>query len=226
MNVPEQSLRLISGGIADYPTTLDKGRRADLLRGFGFEPERPVIWGCGTIGEIKGTDLFYDVCLRLHDLGLTDLQAVWAGKPDQAFTHWPAGFLKEHPANRRTAFAGHREKPYLLMRPGDLFLLTSRADSFPLVALEAAERGLPIIAFKDSGGMAEVVVQGAGLLAERENTRHMAALTADLLRSPERLMAMGEQAQRIVLENYTQDRLGEKYVRLFGEVRGKATERD
>ena len=219
MGVTEKAITVIHGGITDFATSLDIERREALLRNTNTRRGTPVLWGCGTLGRVKGADLFYDVCIHLYDLGVTDFQAVWAGTPDDTLREWMNRPKGKHPAQQRISFAGYVPKPYLLMRPGDLFLLTSREDPFPLVALEAAERGLPILAFKGGGGMADVVTQGAGLLAEREDARHMARLAADLLRAPQAVSTMGQKARQIVVENFTLDQLGQKYVRLFEEIR-------
>ncbi len=219
MGVAEKSITVIHGGITDVATQLDTKRRETLLRNANTGQAPPVLWGCGTLGRTKDTDLFYDACVHLYELGVTDFQAVWAGPPDDTLKEWINRPKGKHPAQERISFAGYIPKPHLLMRPGDLFLLTSREDSFPQVALEAAERGLPILAFKGGGGMADVVIQGAGLLAEHEDARHMARLAADLLRAPQVLSSMGQKARQIVVENFTLDQLGQKYVRLFEEIR-------
>lgn len=44
-----------------------------------------------------------------------------------------------------------------------LFLLLSKEDSFPLACIEAASYGLPIIAFEKSGGVVNLINNGAGV---------------------------------------------------------------
>src|SRR5205814_4023764 len=63
-------------------------------------------------------------------------------------------------------------RPYL--RAGDVFLLSSREDPFPLVALEAAQCGLPILCFADSGGMQEFVEGDAGYVVPAADVEAMA----------------------------------------------------
>jgi glycosyltransferase involved in cell wall biosynthesis len=48
------------------------------------------------------------------------------------------------------------------MASANIFVLTSREDPFPLVCLEAASLGKPIICFDQSGGMPEFVSNGCG----------------------------------------------------------------
>lgn len=46
----------------------------------------------------------------------------------------------------------------------DLFLSLSREDSYPLVCIEAAASGLPVIAFDKSGGVSDFLSLGGGIL--------------------------------------------------------------
>lgn len=220
LGAPAESIRIISGGITDYPTTLDESRRTQLLSSLKAKPGAPVLWGCGTPSSRKGIDLFCDVVFRLQDAGISNFQAIWVGEANEESFACLAEIQKAHPVRHQSvAYPGRVMKPYLLMKPGDLFLLTSREDPFPLVALEAAERGLPIIAFKDSGGMVDVVARGAGVLVEYEDSRRMAEVVAALLRSPDEIKNTGERARSIVLENYTLERLGKQFIELFEEMR-------
>ena len=219
-----EQISIIQGGIEQYPTELDAARRANLLQSLGFRLDIPVLWGCGTLGITKGADLFYDACLKLHLSGITDFQAIWVGKPDGTVPGWEAHHMALRGKNL-IATPGYIETPYLLMKPGDIFLLTSREDPFPLVALEAAERGVPIVAFEGSGGMDDVIAQGAGVFAKYGDTQHMAEQVTKLLGNPHAAISIGQKGRQIVLENYTLDILGKKYVQLFESMTGENSKR-
>ncbi len=54
-------------------------------------------------------------------------------------------------------FHGFRSNPYNYLVNADLFVLPSRFEGFPNVLLEAGSLGIPLVAFNNPGGMAEII---------------------------------------------------------------------
>jgi hypothetical protein len=81
---------------------------------------------------------------------------------------------------------------------GDIFLLSSREDPFPLVALEAADAGLPIICFENAGGMPRFVKDDAGIVVPFENVVAAAAAVLSLALDHEKRLSFGRNAQERV----------------------------
>ena len=215
MGVAPERISCLPGVIADYPTPPVGEERIQLEQRLGIDTSVPILWGVGSASHRKGADLFYNTCLHLYDLGITNFQAVWAGHSDSSLDGWsPAA----HPAQSKVHFIGEVNKPYQLMKPGDIFVLSSREDPFPLVSLEAAERGLPIVAFAQSGGSVDLVNAGAGILAEKENPTDMAVKLATLLSDKSALLAMGQRAHDLVMETYTIERVGPQWVELLSQL--------
>lgn len=79
-------------------------------------------------------------------------------------------------------WAGIHRNPRELMENGAMFISTSREDPFPLVCLEAAERGLPIICFDErAGSMHQFVEDDAGIVVEHLNVDALANAVRTLL---------------------------------------------
>lgn len=76
--------------------------------------------------------------------------------------------------------------------PGfDIFILTSRAEGVPTVALEAMACGVPVVSTK-VGGIAEIVEDGkTGVLVLDPTPQGIAASLRDLIRTPDRRRQMG-----------------------------------
>lgn len=90
----------------------------------------------------------------------------------------------------------------------DLFLLTAREDAFPLVCVEAAAAGLPIVTF-DNGGAAELV--GAAACGEVIPFPDVDALGRSLAgfgRDPARRRRAGEAGARFAHEHLLVDQAG------------------
>jgi len=76
---------------------------------------------------------------------------------------WEA-YIEKHELKDKISFLGESENPRELFTAGDIFYLSSREDPFPLVCLEAAECGLPVVCFKDGGGMPGFIEDDAGFI--------------------------------------------------------------
>jgi O-antigen biosynthesis protein len=84
----------------------------------------------------------------------------------------------------------------------DIFLMTSREDPFPSVVLDAMAVGIPVVGFQDAGGFADLLAQGAGLLAPYEDRAAMADAVMSLIRQPAQARVMGETGQRIIYDQF------------------------
>ncbi|MEP6945849.1 MAG: glycosyltransferase family 4 protein [Acidobacteriota bacterium] len=135
-----------------------------------------VIGACGTIEYRKGTDLFVRLADRLRSH--TDFHFIWVGRSngeqDPLFAEVAEMIERLQLGDRLTILkaAGSSER-YLAAI--DLFVLTSREDPFPLVCLDAANLGKPVICFAGAGGMAEFVGNDAGAVVPFGNVDDMAA---------------------------------------------------
>jgi glycosyltransferase involved in cell wall biosynthesis len=147
--------------------------RAALRGVLGLPQHGLLVVGCGTIYGRKGTDLFVDTAIRCRELGIGDATFIWVGGQ-----HWDTdaesaplgpwrdimGRISGRGMSDSIRFVGARSNAREYMAAADLFLLPSREDPFPLVCLEAAQCGTPIVCFDGAGGMPEFVSSDAGVV--------------------------------------------------------------
>lgn len=96
----------------------------------------------------------------------------------------------------RITFLPHQDEPLAWIEAADIFLLPAREDAFPLVCVEAAAIGRPIVTF-DNGGAAELsAAAGAGVVVPFPDTRALGAALVALARDPLRRSALGDAARR------------------------------
>jgi glycosyltransferase involved in cell wall biosynthesis len=84
----------------------------------------------------------------------------------------------------------------------DVFVLPSREDPFPLVCLEAAATGLPVVAFREAGGMASFIEDDAGLVVEEIGGGSLAAAIRRLELDPELRSRLGHRGAAKVRERH------------------------
>lgn len=156
-----------------------------------------VVGGSGTTDWRKSPDLFIQLARDVKAaLKETEVHFVWVGGDASG----PEFGMLWHDVRRLKLedcvhFTGHRENPRDYFAAFDLFALTSREDPYPLVVLEAAALGLPILGFEQSGGIGEFIENDAGFLAPYLDTKAMAKHAVELLTNENLRRALGARAR-------------------------------
>lgn len=77
---------------------------------------------------------------------------------------------KKYGIDRKIQWLGYRENPFDEIEEATCLLLTSRYEGFPLVLVEAIERGIPVLSSNCESGPDDIVINGVnGYLYESEN---------------------------------------------------------
>lgn len=125
-----------------------------------------IVGSCGTLGWRKGTDVFLQLAYQIKNK-YPDIYFLWVenhkSEPENSQINYDIKHLK---LDGRVIFTGEGENPHPYFSAMDIFVLTSREDPFPLVCLEAAQFAIPIICFKNAGGMPEFVEDDAGAVVD------------------------------------------------------------
>jgi glycosyltransferase involved in cell wall biosynthesis len=98
----------------------------------------------------------------------------------------------------RMRFVEHKKDPLDYFAAIDVFAMISREDPYPLVCLEAASLGKPIICFAEAGGMPEFVEDDCGYIVPYLDLDAFAERIIELHAHPERLRSFGDNADRKV----------------------------
>jgi hypothetical protein len=181
---------------------------AELRKKFNLPEEAWIVTGCGTFDLRKAPDLFVQVAARLkRELGPDrPVSFLWIGSQASRDT-----LLLVREDVRKLGlvhdiqFIDELPSPQGLIAISDLFCLTSREDPFPLVMLEAAALGKPVLGFDGSGGVAEFCAAGGCLTVPYLDVAAMALLARDLLLNPERRTEIGHRAAGVVRDRFVID---------------------
>jgi N-acetyl-alpha-D-glucosaminyl L-malate synthase BshA len=104
--------------------------------------------------------------------------------------------LQHHNVERDVRYWGLQNEVGSILAQADLLLMTSRAESFCLAALEALACGLPVLA-TGVGGLPELVLDGAtGYLFPADEPEQAVRLAVDLLSKPDQHQQMRRAALR------------------------------
>ena len=165
----------------------------------GLNPDAKVVLGCGTTDWRKGPDLFVQVAEAACLNNPGEIEFLWVGGETRE------GEIEELEQLARSKGVGERIRfirevltPFPFMLAADVFLLPSREDPFPLVCLEAADCGVPIICFAEAGGMPHFVGSTCGTVVPYLDVRAMADELNSFLRDEEKTRRRGEAAREKV----------------------------
>jgi glycosyltransferase involved in cell wall biosynthesis len=160
-----------------------------------------IVGGCGVIGWRKGTDLFVQLARNVIEKTNKPVCFIWVGGYAQdnnyRYFEYDASVAKISQAIKFTGFV-KEHLPYFACF--DIFVLTSREDPFPLVALDAASLKKPIVCFDQSGGITEFVKDGAGIISPYLDLSHMTDAVLSLLRDRSYRQSLGRNAGAKVRE--------------------------
>jgi glycosyltransferase involved in cell wall biosynthesis len=100
----------------------------------------------------------------------------------------------------------------------DVFVLPSRWEGLPRVVQEAMGRALPVVA-TDVPGTLELIEDGKdGLVVPCEDSTALAQALVDLLRQPQRGIALGRQGRHKMETKYTVKLMADRYAKLYTDL--------
>jgi glycosyltransferase involved in cell wall biosynthesis len=157
-----EKLSVLPQGKCIVPT-YNKEDRAVLPLAKSNEVIRVI--GAGTITYRKGVDLFIE-CARAIRNGISHkrLEFIWIGKNvDSALGTDYFQYLNDQ-VNRSGLkscfnFIGEADSYEEILSTADIFLMTSRLDPLPNVAIDAFAKSLPVFFFRDASGLSSLILK-------------------------------------------------------------------
>jgi glycosyltransferase involved in cell wall biosynthesis len=162
-------MHILPQGRSDLPPArelLSEGSASmDLVQ--TFRPpdagEAFVVMGCGSVHIRKGVDLFLSCAAAVAAMRpLRPIRFVWVGKgydPENDIDY--SCYLADQIARSRlqhvVAFTGEIADLVSAYALSDLFLLSSRLDPLPNVAIDAMLERVPVVCFEGTTGIAEIL---------------------------------------------------------------------
>jgi len=127
-------------------------------------------------------------------------------------------FVADSPIADRVEFAGLVEDPSRYLRSADLYLFSSRTESFGLGVLEAMSVGVPVVG-PDVGGVREVVgCPPAGRLVPRSQPTALAEAAYELLTAPEHFEAASRLGLERARNEFSPERVLPQYLSAYREA--------
>ncbi|MGD1921138.1 MAG: glycosyltransferase family 4 protein [Pleurocapsa sp.] len=178
--------------------------RESICQELDIPENAKIICASGTTGWRKGTDLFIQladaVSQKYSDYPVYFL---WIGGENKGGSFGELWHDVENlNLEKQVKFLGIKSNPLDYFHACDVFAMPSREDPFPLVCLEAASMGKPIVCFDKAGGIKEFVEDDCGFVVPYLDIDEMASKIVRLLQSPELCQSLGQHAQQKVKDRH------------------------
>jgi glycosyltransferase involved in cell wall biosynthesis len=199
-DVSLRRLRLVHSFInVDYFESSAAGASMALRAAIGASREAIVVGAVGTATRRKGVDLFIQMAHQATQGMGRDIHFVWCGRLVEGELGSAAlcedgrldGSFNIH-------FLGERGDLREFLGGIDMLALPSREDPFPLVALEAAAAGKPVVCFAEAGGIPDFVEADAGIVVPYLDVHSFSGAIVQLAMDDERRKSLGRRAREKV----------------------------
>lgn len=116
-------------------------------------------------------------------------------------------------------FLGIRQDIPALMNAADAYVMSSRFEGMPIVLLEAAATGLPVLATR-VGGISEVIHDGiSGMLVAEEDSNALASSMVSMMNlSTQSLLRMGRNGLEFVMSRYTLSSVVDQWEMIYHQL--------
>lgn len=171
--------------------------RTELRSLLGLSNDVRIVLAVGYADHRKGVDLFVDCALNVSSRR-SDVDFVWVGHWDERIKREVDSRLHHFGSGRRVHFVGYTPDTSLYHAGADVYALTSREDPFPNVVLESFDAGVPVVAFRNTGGASLLVSEMGGPVVEQYDIEAFSASICSLLDNPLDLKRLGLEAQSLV----------------------------
>lgn len=177
-------------------------KRTQFTSTYQRPSNKVVIFGCGAVEKRKGFDLFCEVAADLLAKEFYNFKMLWVGSAEGKDLT-PNEVIERYNVDGYVEWLGSLDNVRDHFAGGHIFLLPSREDPYPLVCMEAAECGMPVICFDSTaGGMHSFVEADAGIVVPYLDVAAMADAVIRLACDDTLRENMGNAAAQKVAERH------------------------
>jgi glycosyltransferase involved in cell wall biosynthesis len=195
----------------------DPAYRKKLLDLFASPPEL-VVGAAGRLSPEKGFDQLVaaaaQICTKQRNVGF----AIFGEGPKRVELE---GQIASHGLQGRVVLAGFRDDAAKYLPHFDVGVLSSHTEGLPVILLELAAAGVPVVA-TTVGGIPEVITDGvSGILVPPGQPAKLAVEIERLLAEPRLRASFAESAREVVRTRHTFARQSEQYQELFQRLESR-----
>jgi glycosyltransferase involved in cell wall biosynthesis len=212
--IREEIIRVINNGIDAQKFQIQNHKsQTEIKRMFGLG-EGPVVGIVARLSDVKGhvylIEAMKTVLERIPD---AQLLIIGEGKMKQKLVNLSIGLG----IDKNVFFIPRTENTPEALSVMDVFVLPSLKEGLGLSLMEAMASGLAVIG-SDIGGIRSLIDNSRnGFLVRPADSKGLACAITDLLQSPGKRRAVGEQARIFISQNFPQEKMVSETERMYLE---------
>jgi glycosyltransferase involved in cell wall biosynthesis len=178
-----------------------------------------IVGGCGWIEWRKGVDLFVQVAhsvLKAEQSG-KPIYFIWLGNASPIELYKIKYDIRSLGLTTKIILIPNSETPADYFNLFDLFLLPSREDPFPLVCVENALMGNPVVCFDKNVGSTEFIDNTCGAVVPYLDLVKMSEAVLSFYEQPDLLAQAGENIKKRASE-FTVEQQGPKILEVIQQL--------
>jgi glycosyltransferase involved in cell wall biosynthesis len=223
--IEPDKIGLVHGFTNEFENAGEKSlnRKSEIRQELRIRSSDLVVGASGTTDWRKGPDLFIQLAYAVHrKIPGHSVHFVWMGGQNNGIEFEKLWYdVGKLGLEQTIHFIGHQKNPMDYFSIFDVFALVSREDPFPLVCLEAASVGIPILCFDKAGGIGEFVENDCGFVVPYLDIEAMAEKLILLLTSEKLRKQFGHRAASKVGERNGINVAAPKILRILEQFNNK-----
>ena len=191
--IPASKIRQIYYGV-QLPD-VNAGRSAEVRKQLGLD-DAFVVGVVGRVTEPKGQHLLVEAIAMLRSEGIPAAGLI-VGEPfEKPYLERLISLARDRKLSEHIRFMAFHPHPYEIMSACDVVALTTKAETFGLVLVEAMQCGIAVVG-SNAEGVPEIIDDGhTGLLFESWNAHSLATALRRLFREPGLRRRLAEEGMR------------------------------
>lgn len=173
----------------------------------------------GILDDRKNQNFLLDVAIELIHRGVKEFHFTFIGKEgfDIGYKNMLNTKILDNNLQDKIQIINFQKDPIPFYKDSDLFLLSSRVESLPIVSLEALSVGLPIVSTDTGDTCIQAIDDFNGFLVEQNNVKKYADKVEFFIKDPEKRKEFGVNSFKLFKENFTIDRMIDQYKNVIYE---------
>lgn len=221
MGINPDRLDVVTNGVDPwYLEPTPKAECAATLARFALPADRPLILFVGNHTRNKGIDTLLRAAMQMHENATVVIGGGIRSKKEHQAMLTGTGYDIQSGRALFTDFLSRDELKALYQR-SDIFAFPSRADTLPLVIIEAMASGKPVVATR-VGGIPFEVTPETGVLIEPGDVEGLARALDRLVADSELRRAMGKAGRARAMKIFNWKRSAERAVGIYAQLVGAA----
>ena len=164
----------------------------------------------------KGQDVIIEAVKLLRDEGIENFHVsfVGTGKKQKEFKQ----YVLDNRIDQFITFCGKKENVSEYYKKADAFIMSSDAEAFGRVTVEAMLSGCLVLG-SESGGTPELLDQGeVGILFEKGNANSLADKMKDVILCPDKYYDLSRAGQMYAINHFTSERNADAIIDVYNSV--------